>query len=104
MGPYPGEDQASKIVEVTYGCEGQDFEISGWREIGMEIGSLVLDYSERNSDVDLYANLPLALAFIVGTVVGPVGNLTLCEYNIHTNRLVRALPLSDDQLQRLALA
>jgi hypothetical protein len=58
----------------------------------------MLEYSEHGP-VDAYINTPLALAFTIGAIIGPVAGIMLCERNPVLDDYVRCFDLANPELQ-----
>jgi len=95
------ENQAIEIVKVEHRNGIGHIPTEGWEELAKEIASLILRYSDENNNIEIYVNTPLPLAFIVGSIVGPIKGIIICEYNIYLKKLCKCIDLGAAELQSL---
>jgi len=105
-GPFPqsSESEACEIIRVGHKQGIGHLPSEGWERMAQEIATVILECCDRGSKIDLYVNTPVALAFILGTIVGPVKGLTLCEHNIYLQKSIRCFDLTDPLIQGLSSA
>jgi hypothetical protein len=97
--PFPNQDAAKELVRVTHHNGIGHIPSTGWERLARELASLLLDYCDNGAQLDLYINTPLVLAFAIGSIVGPVRGIMLCEYNVYLQEFVRCLELASPQVQ-----
>jgi len=100
--PFPDDSQTHEILKVQHKDGIGHLPSENWERMAQEIASLVLDRCDHGQEIDLYINTPLAMAFIIGSIVGPVRNLMLCEHNDFLQKNIRCFELADSRIQSLS--
>lgn len=98
-GPFPQTREPRETIRVGHRLGIGHLPSENWERMAQEIASVVLECCDRGDEIELYVNAPIALAFILGTIIGPVKGLTLCEYNNYLQKLVRCFELADPRIQ-----
>lgn len=93
------EKQAIEILRVEHKNGIGHLPTKGWENLAREIASLILKYFDENNNIEIYVNTPLPLAFLIGSIVGPMKGIILCEYNRYLNKLCRCIDLGANELQ-----
>jgi len=101
-GPFLGDMDVAEIIRIGHRDGIGHLPSAGWERLAHEIASVMLEYCDRGTQIDLYINCPLALAFLIGAIVGPVQGLTLCEYNVYLQKSVRCFDIADRLIQGLS--
>lgn len=99
--PFLDQENAKMIIRVLHVNGIGHVPSEGWEDIAKEIASLILSYCDKGEAIDLYINMPLPLAFILGSIVGPIQGIMLCEYNIYSQALNKTIDLGAPELQGL---
>lgn len=99
--PFLDQENAKKVIRVLHVNGIGHIPSEGWEGMAKEIASLILNYCDKGEDIDLYINMPLPLAFILGSIVGPIQGIMLCEYNIYSQALNQTIDLGAPELQGL---
>ncbi len=97
--PYLDQGRAREFIRLTHRDGIGHFSTTDWERLAREIASALLEYSDSGVPMDIYINTPLALAFIIGWILGPLSDITLCEHNVYLQKLVRCFKLADPRLQ-----
>jgi hypothetical protein len=97
--PYPLEERAKEIISVTHRNGIGHIPATDWEPLAREIASVILECSDKGTPIDIYVNTPIALAFIIGSIIGPIQGITLCEHNIYMQKFVRCFQLAEPKLQ-----
>ena len=101
-GPFPQESDAQTVIRVMHKNGIGHLPNSDWERLAQEIASVILGVCDQGLGLDVYVNTPLALAFMVGTIVGPAKGLMLCEHNAYMQKPLRCFELTDARIQELS--
>ena len=91
--PYPEHEGKEIIYTSLRNSKGHIPLSEGWIDLAREIASLIFSFVDNDRAVHLLPGIPSALAFIVGTIVGLVPNVTLYHYNRHEQAYAQGLVL-----------
>lgn len=101
-GSLPQEAEAQTIVRVANKNGIGHLPNNTWEQLAQEIASVILEVCDQGLGMDVYVNTPLALAFMVGSIVGPIKGITLCEHNVYLQKPIRCFGLADARIQELS--
>lgn len=97
--PYIRQDEARELIRVNHSRGVGHIPADEWEALAQEVASILLEVCDTGSDLDIYINTPLALSFMIGSIVGPVRGVTLCEFNVYLQEYVACLKLTDPALR-----
>ncbi len=96
---YPLKDRAKELIRITHINGIGHIPTADWERLAREIASVILSCSDNGTSIDVYINTPITLAFIIGTAVGPISRVTLCEHNVYLQKFVRCFQLAESAIE-----
>lgn len=96
--PFPKENLAQELISITHRKGIGHIPANDWEQLAREVASVLLEYCDKGTSIHVYINTPVALAFIIGSIIGPVGGITLCEYNAYLQKFVQCFQLAEPKL------
>ena len=97
--PQPYPEIASVDREIVHtrlkATEGHIPLSENWIDLAQEIASLIFSYVDKGRRVHLLLGIPSSLAFIVGSIMGTIPDVTLYHYNRHDGKYTEGIVLHE---------